>query len=68
MKICYPWMMEGEYEDGTSVTVGGLDETDCMEQLASKTDKHGELTWYSGVCDEDYANGEYVGRDNFIYD
>lgn len=38
------------------------------DQYNVKLKKHGELTWYSGVCDENYVDGEYVGRENFIYD
>ena len=39
-----------------------------MYKLIELQEKHGELTWYSGVCDEDYVDGEYIGRENFIYD
>ena len=59
VKLCFPWMMVGRYAD---------DEEDCMMKLIAKQEKHGELTWYSGVNDEDYVDGEYVGRENFIYE
>ena len=49
-------------------SVGSFDEEDCMMKLIAKQEKHGELTWYSGVNDEDYVDGEYVGRENFIYE
>ncbi len=68
MKILYPWKMVGEYEDGYEAEVGGNDEEDCMCKLIDLAEKHGSLTWYSGLCDEDYAAGEYVGEENFIYD
>lgn len=68
MKICYPWMMVGRYADDEEITVGGYSEEDCLGKLIDFQDKHGELTWYSGVSDEDYVAGEYVGRENFIYD
>ena len=68
VKLCFPWMMVGRYADAEEITVGGFDEEDCMMKLIAKQEKHGELTWYSGVNDEDYVDGEYVGRENFIYE
>lgn len=67
MRILYPWKMIGRYADNTEVTVSGNTEEDCMCMLADLTEKHGDLTWYSGVTDEDYVSGEYIGRDNFVY-
>ena len=64
----YPWKMVGEYVDGYSAEVGGENEYDCMGKLIDLQEKHGKLTWYSGVCNEDYTDGEYIGRDNFIYE
>lgn len=61
------WKMYGEYEDGTCYVVGGDSEEDCMQKLIDQIEKHGMLTYYTGVCDEDYSNGEYIGRGNFIY-
>lgn len=61
------WKMVGEYEDGTELEVYGYDEEDCMESLINKEHKHGKLVWYSGVNDNDYSNGEYIGEENFIY-
>ena len=58
----------GKYTDGFSVTVGGNDEEDCMQRLIDLQEKHGDLTWYSGYEDQDYSAGEYIGRENFIYD
>ena len=57
-KICWPWKMVARYADGEEIEVGGNSEEDCMERLAAFEEAHGEMTWYSGVCDEDYANGE----------
>lgn len=57
-------MIEPE-EDGFTVTVGGNDEEDCMQRLIDLQEKHGDLTWYSGYVDQDYAAGEYIGRENF---
>lgn len=68
MIIYYPWKMVGRYADGEEIEVVGSDEADCVEKLCSLEEKHGNLVWYSGVSDEDYVNGEYIGRDNFIYD
>lgn len=67
-RICWPWRIAARFTDGEEIEVGGNSEEDCMERLAALEEKHGEMTWYSGVSDEDYANGEYIGRDNFIYD
>lgn len=68
VKLCFPWMMVGRYADDEEITVCGFDEEDCIMKLIAKQEKHGELTWYSGVNDEDYVDGEYVGRENFIYE
>jgi len=68
VKVCYPFVMYGEYEDGSDATVGGFDEEDCMGKLIGLIDKHGMLTYYTGISDEDYSAGECIGRDNFIYD
>lgn len=67
MKILWNWKMVGRYEDGTEICVGGFDEEDCMSRLFDRMDEHGKLIWYSGLCDEDYEAGEYIGRDNFIW-
>lgn len=66
--IVYPWKIAGEYEDGYKVEVSGNDEEECVGKLISIMDVHGKLEWYSGVSDEDYVDGEYIGRENFIYD
>lgn len=66
--ILEPFRMCGRFADDFEATVGGNDEGDCMSKLDDLTDQHGELVWYSGYVDEDYANGEYIGRENFIYD
>lgn len=66
--IFEPWRICGKYTDGFSVTVGGNNEEDCMQRLIDLQEKHGDLTWYSGYEDQDYSAGEYIGRENFIYD
>ena len=67
MKNSHPWKMVGRYSNDEEVYVNGCDEEDCMCQLIDQQEQHGELVWYSGVCDEDYVDGEYIGRENFIY-
>ena len=67
-KVIYPWKMIGRYADDEEIYVGGQDEEDCMYELIEKQKQHGNLVWYSGVTDEDYVDGEYIGRDNFIYE
>lgn len=68
INVLYPWKMVGRYEDDFEITVGGFDESDCMGKLIDLQEKHGKLEWYSGFSDEDYEAGEYIGRENFIYD
>ena len=62
------WKMIGRFADDEEIVVGGHDEEFCMQKLIDLTDEHGELEWYSGYCDEDYESGQYIGRENFIYD
>lgn len=66
--ILEPFRMCGRFVDDFEVTVGSNDESDCMEKLGELTEQHGELVWYYGYVDKDYANGEYIGRENFKYD
>ena len=66
--IIYPWVMIGEYEDEEKIHVGGFSEEDCMYKLIALQEKHGKLIWYSGLCNEDYIYGEYIGRENLICD
>lgn len=66
--VLEPWRVCGEFQDGFIATVGGDSEESCMETLDALSDKHGELTWYSGYCDKDYEAGEYIGEENFIYE
>ena len=60
--------MIGRYANDKEVIVGGFDEEHCMNQLLDLIKRNGELVWYSGYTDEDYEAGEYIGRENFIYD
>lgn len=63
------WKMYAEYEDGTEWYITGNSEEDCMYEITVTLSlAHGDCTYYTGVCDEDYEAGEYIGRDNFIYD
>ena len=62
------WKMEGRFADGEEITVTGPSEEYCVETLYEIGERHGGLEWYTGVTDEDYAFGEYIGRENFIYD
>ena len=68
MTILTPWKMIGRYTDDEEITVSGFNEEDCMCKLIDLQEKHGALTWYSGINDENYVDGEYIGRENFIYD
>lgn len=64
--LLYPWKMIGRYIDDAEIIVNGYDETDCMERLIDLQNRHGKLTWYSGYSNENYVNGEYIGRENFL--
>lgn len=59
------WKMVADYEDGERFFFHGNSEEDCMNGIADQAEKHGQCTWYSGCSDEDYVDGEYIGRDNF---
>ena len=72
MTIMYPFKFIGRFEDNKGdwteiITYSSFSESDCIQQLIDLQDKYGQLTWYSGCNDEDYVDGEYVGRENFIY-
>ena len=68
MAVLYPWKMVGRYgNEEIEIEAYGLNEEDCMYKLISLQDKYGPLVWYSGVTDEDYVDGEYIGKSNFIY-
>lgn len=60
MKILTQWKMVGRYADDEEICVGGYDEEDCVCKLIEKQGQHGELTWYSGVNDEDYIDGKLI--------
>ena len=66
--IMHPWKIYAEYADGFSKTFEGNDEDDCMWKVGKAVEEHGECTFYTGVSDEDYVDGEYIGRENFIYE
>lgn len=57
-----PWAVIVEYEDGYQTTIGGNSEQDCIEKAWASylTDKHGDITWYSGLTDSNYEAGERV--------
>lgn len=57
------WKMVGRYADDEEIYVDGYNEEDCMCKLIDLQKQHGELTWYSGVNDEDYYDGEYIGEE-----
>lgn len=68
MEIFYPWKIQGRYSDGFETEISGESEEDCMEKLLDLCVRHGDLEWYSGVCNENYEQGEYIGAENYIYD
>lgn len=68
LPLVTPWKIVADYEDGERLYFHGNSEEDCMEEVSEQEDRHGKCTWYLGCSDEDYEAGEYIGRDNFIYD
>lgn len=67
-RLVTAWKMVAEYEDGEMLYFHGDNEDECMVEISNKEEIHGKCTWYSGYSDEDYVDGEYVGRENFIFD
>lgn len=57
-QLCWPFKMEAEYEDGTTLTVSGNDEDECMHKIAKWQDAHGECVYYAYANDENYVDGE----------
>ena len=62
MMILYPWKVAARFEDGFEAVFGGNDEEECMYRIDKAQGKHGGCTWYSGYCDENYMDGEYIGN------
>ena len=67
-RIVYPFKYYAEYTDGTARYFYGTSEDNCIGQIADSQAKHGRCVYYTGVNDEDYVDGEYVGAENFIYE
>ena len=68
IEILWPWKMAARFADDYETIVCGNDEDACICKIADLAEQHGECVWYSGVCDDDYMDGEYVGAENFIYE
>lgn len=68
LSLVTPWKMVADYEDEERLYFHGNSEEDCIGEILEQEEKHGKCIWYSGYTDEDYEAGEYIGRDNFIYD
>lgn len=66
MKLLYPWKVWGRYEDDYETIADGFSEQECVEALAN-LEGHGELVNYGGLCDDDYVDGEYIGRENIVF-
>lgn len=69
-RLLTPYMFEGEYEDGYYKEMPGYSEQECVAKLMHLQKKHGNLTWYAGVCDDYYVDGELLypdGRETKLY-
>lgn len=64
----YNFEMYAEYEDGYSCYIYGEDEESCMYEIGVLVDKHKECIYYTAVNDEDRTDGEWIGRENYIYE
>jgi len=63
-----PFRICGRFADDFEVTVGGNDEEHCIDKLGDMIEQHGDLVWHSGYVDENYANGEYIRREDPKFD
>ena len=52
-----PYCLLGELADGTSLTIYGTDEEDCMYKLLQKVPEDNELVWYGCLFDETHEAG-----------
>lgn len=68
VRVHYPSKFYAEFNDGERRYYVGFSEEECIENIANDADDHGGIDYYTGVNDEDYVDGEYVGRENFIYE
>ena len=59
-QFLYPFKMQGVYESGNTLEVGGNSEQECVERLAARQDSYGALLYYTGVTDENYESGELI--------
>jgi hypothetical protein len=64
----YNFEMYAEYEDGYSCYIYGEDEENCMYEIGLLMDKHKTCTYYTSVNNEDRTDGEWIGRENYIYE
>ena len=60
--LYYPCKYYAEYEDGFTSYFHGDSADDCMNRITTMTELHGDCIYYTGVTDEVYDNGEYVGE------
>jgi hypothetical protein len=67
-EVKYPFCFYAEYEDGRSRFISGNSEEECICSIVHYEPKRGKCTYYTGVNDDDYVDGEYVGAENFIYE
>ena len=56
----YPFKMYAEFTDGYCAEFGGQDEGWCIQSIADAQEEHGECTWYTGVNDDHYYDGELM--------
>lgn len=63
----YHFEMYAEYEDDYSCYIYDEDEESCMCTIAELTNEHGSCVYYTGVESEDRTCGEWIGRENYIY-
>lgn len=59
MKVVYPYKMYFEFSNGEDMYVANDNEQVCVEQAAKLADRmNTEITFYTGVTDDCYIDGE----------
>lgn len=60
MQQIFPaFRLVAQFADGQRLTFDGLTEQQAMERMEAAQAQHGDITWYDGVTDLHYENGEY---------
>lgn len=65
MLLLLPFAVEFNFEDGFEIVIMGSSEAECVESAVNKYgNQHGVVTWYGGVNNDYYADGELITKDD----